>query len=298
MKPLLLLFLVGSIGLSGCSGMKLWEQGDYFQSELTKEFEVDDMSRIGIYVFSDGESRDGTKKPFDAAELVEQIITLPLQILSGSFTIGMSQYGFSTKFFPPAVTADATFEPDTSNAGPSLELATQIKNELKSWGYNPEVVTDLGHRNEVSVAQCLEHARTKQYDGAFIVCYSGLVRWAEYAGTATTTVSSAVSGSSTVTTQLYNIVNGYLYLPNASFFDAKSGERLWNNWFYGIYENAHVFNVSDEPFTIVSDKVVLTMTDSDYFKAAGKAIGTLFRPLNWPDSFTEFPKRVERKGRM
>lgn len=286
------------VALSGCMGMKVWEKGDYFQSDLSNEFKPEEVSKIGIYVFSEGEPVDGSDRPFDIAELMQQILLLPVSLATGQFSFGQAQVGLSKKFYPPAVTKGLVMEPDTSNSGPSLELANKVKEKLNEYGYTGEVVTELGHGNEISTQQCLQHAKEAGYDGALVIYYAGLSKWTKFAGTETHTYYRGSGGSTSVTTTLYDIINGYLYLPNATLFSTKSEDILWSNWYYGIYENAHLFNLSGEEFTDISDDVLFPLTDEDYFKAANKAAAMIFEPAAWPDSFNKFPKRETQKGKM
>lgn len=297
--PLLTSLMTAAFLFQGCTGLKMWEKGDYFQTELSKDYDINKVGKIGIYVYSDGETIDGSDRPFDVAELVEQIVLLPLQLASGSFSFGRSQIGFNTKFYPSSLTKETVMEPDTSNSGPSLELANKLKIKLGEFGYNPEIVTDLGHNGEISVEQCLAHAKENRYDAAFIVYYSGLSRWTKFGGTSTRTAYDYATGyNTTITTTLVDVFNGYLYLPNATMFSTESGEVLWKNWYYGIYEHAHLPNLAGETFTKVADDLIYPLTDDDYFKASTKAVEAMFAPTAWPDSFVELPKRGERRGKL
>ena len=298
-RPLFILLFSASFLVSGCTGLKMWEKGDYFQSELSSQFDINEVSRVGVYVYSDGDTKDGSDRPFDVAELVEQIVLLPLQLASGSLSFGRPQIGFNTKFYPSRVTVETVMEPDTANAGPSLELANKIQSRLKEYGYTAEVVTDLGHEGEISVQNCILHARDNNYDAAFVVYYAGLSRWTKFAGTTSRRSYDYATGrSTTITTTLVDVLNGYLYLPNVTMFSSETGNVLWKNWYYGIYENAHLPNLSGETFTKVADDLIYPLTDEDYFKAASKALDAIFEPAAWPDSFKEFPKRGERRGKM
>lgn len=298
-QPLFIALVISSLLSSGCTGLKMWEKGDYFQSDVAKDFDVNEVRRVGVYVYSNGEAIDGTSRPFDVTELLEQIVLLPVQLLSGSFTFGGPQIGFTTKFYPSKVTTETVMETDTSNAGPSLELANKIKSKLNEFGYLAETITDLGHDGDISVEQCIVHARENRYDAAFVVYYSGLSRWTKFAGTSTRTTYDYVSGTNTtINTTHVDVFNGYLYLPNTTMFATESGKVLWKNWYYGVYENAHIINLAGEEFTAVANSVIYPMADEDYFKASTKAVETIFAPTAWPDSFTEFPKRGDRKGKM
>ena len=180
-----------------------------------------------------------------------------------------------------------------------LELANKIKSKLGEYGYRAETITDLGHNGDISVQQCILHARENRYDAAFVVYYSGLSRWTKFAGvTSRTSYDYATGTNTTINTTHVDVFNGYLYLPNATMFSSETGKVLWKNWYYGIYENAHLPNLSGETFTKVANSLIYPMTDEDYFKASTKVIETIFEPTAWPDSFKEFPKRGERKGKM
>lgn len=280
-------------GCAGLSGMKAWEKGRYFNSELNSSYQPDQIRSIGIYVYSEGEAIDGSEKPFDAMELVSSIILFPIKLFSGTLTFGAPQVGVSTKFYPSEVTATSVLEPDTSNSGPSLELAQAIREQLTQRGYSATVVTELGHSREIPVTKCLDHAKANGYDAALVVNYSGLSKWTEYAGT---DVQYGYK-TKTVITKV-NVYEGFLYLPNAVMFSTASNDVLWSNSFYGVYENAHVMNLSGEPFIKAETSAMLPLGDDSYFKAAPKAAESLFDPKLWRDSFREFPQRGEKKRKL
>jgi hypothetical protein len=278
---------------TGCAGLRLWEKGRYFQTELSPGIKPDQIHNIGVYVYSDGEAVNGTEIPFDVFDLIGDILMFPIKLFSTGAHFNSTQVGLNSKFFTDEIRTGESFEPDTSNSGPSLELATAVQSQLKDLGYGAEIVTDLGHSKEISVEDCLAHAKKAGYDAVFIVHYTGMKSWTEFAGTQITE-----GYRSTLITTKIKIHNGYLFIPNAALFDTKSGQRLWATSNYGIVEHAHIPNLSGEPFIMVESSALIYNGDDDYFKAAPKAALMIFSPQMWKESFKEFPKRGEKRQKM
>src|SRR5207253_608713 len=107
--------------------------------------------------------------------------------------------------WPTEVTPDATFSPDTSMAGPSLEFAKAVCKQLEEKGLSAKAVTELGHSNEITAQQCMTHAKAQGFDGAFIVYYTGL-SWKP------ATSASYMGG-------VIQTSGGFLYIPNAAFYE-------------------------------------------------------------------------------
>lgn len=276
----------------GCSGLKWWQQGRYFKTSVARDFKPADDQRIAVYVFSEGEAIDGTDRPTDAFDIAETIISVPLMLLGGGIP-NQTQIGISPAFYPDPITASAIFEPDTSNAGPSLELASAIREELNSRGFSAAVVTDLGHSGEIPLKSVLKDAKDKGYEQALVVYYSGLRKWTQYAGTETYS-----RGRNTVVQTNVNQFNGFLFLPNAALLNTSNGRQLWSSSYYGLVENAHIINFSGEPFVkAVTDRIIVNGAD-DYMKAAVLAARSLFEPTAWTLGVAPFPGRGERKTKM
>ncbi len=182
--------------------------------------------------------------------------------------------------------------PDTSNTGPSLELALQVREQLNQRGYSGIVMEDLGHSNAITVKECLANAREHKLDAAIVVFYSGLHTWREpnycpecldYRSMWRTRVSLFSS-----------LHHGYLYLPNATIFNPADESTIWSTNYYGVLQEAHLPNLSNEDLASVADLAVLPSADTDYFAAAPKTARLMFDPLFWPGSFKEFPRHPRR----
>jgi len=238
---------------SSCSGLAVWNMGKYFKTELAPDADKRDISTVGVYVFSDGAAIDAGNEHF---------------------------VGFDKSWWPKEIHTSSVFEPDTANSGPSLELGTAISQELEDRGYKAKVIGDLGHSGEVSVEQVLKHAKEKGLDAVFIAHYSGVSSWTEYAG--------ETYGYRVVITN-YNVVEGYIYIPNAMFYDLKRNDVVWKNSYYGLTEKAHSPNIVGDPFNELASDAVKNTADETYLKAAPKAAKSIFSPALWPKSFKAFP---------
>jgi len=275
-------------GCAGLNGLKIWQQGHYFTTDLNDTYRPDSVRSIGIYVFSDGEAVDNSNDPFDALELIPSILFPPFALYY--YGGGHSTRIISPTFYPSSVSATSVLEPDSSNTGASLELAKAIQKQLAQRDYSATVVTDIGHSGDIPVATCLDDANAKGYDAACIVSYGAVWKWrlpsniiSEYGLRSNTSSSSGYT------------YEGFIYLPNVTIFSTASHEVLWSNSFYGVYEHAHVVNLSDEPFTKTSMPVVLTLGESNYFEAAPRAAAALFNPIYWRESFKGFPPRNQKE---
>ncbi len=279
-----LYIFISAIVFNGCGlqGFRTWYKGKYFNSALAKDFKERDIKKIGVYVFSDGAAKDakGGSRGFDG------FLTNIYKPGFGTKGISKEDVSLDKKYYPEDVTLGSAFNPDTSNSGPSSELAIQIAKKLTAMGYVARDVLGLGHSGTVSLDQCIKDAKSKNYDAAFVVYYSGLDKWPEYSGKEIT--------SSLITTHV-TIYDGFLYIPNAALFAVKDGARLWNNSYYGIVENAHFFNISAEPYTKLVHKAIIHNGDETYIKAAPKAVKLLFEPEYWQDSFAPLPIRGDGK---
>lgn len=284
---------VASMLSSGCAGLKLWQKGRHFQTSLDPAYAPDSVSKVAVYVFSEGEPIDGKDIPVDALDVIGSILMLPIKLLSGDFSFGGTQIGLHQSFFPHKVATDLTMEPDMSNAGPSLELANNIREHLAEKGYPATVISTIEHKGEIPMSQVLAHARSEGYDAAFVVYYAGLKSWTEYAGTEVYT-----RGRTTVTQTNVNVYNGFLFLPNAGLFDVNTGKMMWSYSNYGIVQKAHTPNISGEPFVVVSSESLVKKGGDDYFVAAKNAAKLMFDPEHWPQSYIDLPSRGDGKRRM
>ncbi|MEP7217729.1 MAG: hypothetical protein ABI876_02370 [Bacteroidota bacterium] len=186
--------------------------------------------------------------------------------------------GLEPDLYPSEITRASVLAPDTANTKPSLELARAIKRELESRGYRAPMMLSLGHSNAVSVNDCLNNARSGGMDAIFITYYTGISSQGRY---------GAPYGSADHSTHK----NGYMYLPNSALFDARTGDLLWSNSYYGIVQNAHAFNISNEGFIDIVPEALIETGDESFPGAASKTVKNIFNPLLWPDSFREFPVR-------
>lgn len=260
---------------------------------LQEDFDPKNVRKVGVYVFSEGKQRSAVRNSVwstqDALDVFENIIAIPIILVSAG-GLGVRGYmmnvnKFDQSHYPPRVTRTAEFEPDTANAGPSLELSVKIQKELEERGYKAEVFTDLGHSEDITVKDCLAHARENKMDAAFVVCYRGITSWRKYTG-------SYISGDTRVLQ--YKLWKGFLYLPNAGFFNAETEEMIWSNNYYGIVEEAHVMNFADEEFTQVIPEAIIENGGETYFEAAPPALEMIFSPKYWPGSQKPFPSRREK----
>ncbi|MDP4219043.1 MAG: hypothetical protein Q8916_01660 [Bacteroidota bacterium] len=259
MKNKLSIFVLctASLLLSSCSGLFVGNKGDFFHTSLGDTSEVHQMKSVGVYVFSNGETRGGV-------------------------------YNFleSTSVFPDEVQQGAKFYPDTANSGPSLELANAITKELLDRGYTAHASTNLPQGEKVTLEDCIADAKKQGYDGVFIAYYTGFNQWSKVAG--------VTYGWNTRTTHI-NVYEGYMYITNSGFFNVSNGEELWKNSYYGVVENAHVINFYNEPFTIAVPKALYECSGDSYMEAASHAAKVIFDPPMWHDSFKEFPSKGEKK---
>ncbi|MEO5931618.1 MAG: hypothetical protein ABIR47_16910, partial [Candidatus Kapaibacterium sp.] len=249
---------------TGCAGLRFWDKGKFYQCELKDNIQTENIRTVGIYVYSNGEAVDGKEPARDAADVIGDVIMFPIKLLAlGQIDAGSgTQVGMSKHFFPTKITKSLVLEPDTTNAGPSLELANAVKEEIASRGYNAKVVTDLGHSGKISVDQCLKHAKANGYDAIFVVNYTGLNRWTKYAGT------DMVYGYKTRTEiTRVNVFDGYLYIPNSALLDATTGETLWSNSYYGLVEKAHLASPGSESFNQAVSNALVDNGDDTYFKS-------------------------------
>lgn len=292
-NSLALIAISAAILLPGCGGLKVWQNGRHFQTSLSPKYAADSVDKVAVYVFSEGEAVNGQDIPMDALDIVGSILMLPIKLLSGDFSFGGTQIGLHQSHFPYKVERGVTFEPDSRNAGPSLELANAVKEHLSDKGYPATVITTMPHTGEIPLADVLAHARNEGYDVAFVVYYKGLSSWTEYAGTET-----HYSGRTRIVTTNVNVFNGFLFIPNAGMFDVNTGEQLWKYNNYGMVQKAHLPNLAGEPFVAVVSEALVRNGGDDYFIAAKKAATLLFDPEHWQKSFIEIPQKGDGKRRM
>ncbi len=202
--------------------------------------------------------------------------------------------GLSKAFFPERITQESVFEPAKSSAGPSFELALNIKRELVSKGYSANAVNDLGHDTRISIKDIISNARQNGFDAAFIVYYSGLDKWTSYSTTTYTPYYAGDGRYRHSKSVIYDVHKGFLYLPNAALIDTKDNSMLWSTQHYGLVEYAKVFNISGQPFNKVVTEAILPYGDKSYLEAAGLAKDMIFKPEFWPRSFIEFPVLKKR----
>jgi len=243
--------------LSSCSGLFVGTKGDFFHNSVGDTASAHLMKTVGVYVFSNGQTRGGT-------------------------------YNFleSTSTFPSEVEPGAKFYPDTANSGPSLELANAITKELVDRGYTAHAAPTMPQSDKITVDDCIADAKKQGYDGIFIAYYTGYNQWSK--------VEGVTYGWNTRTTHI-GVYEGYMYITNSGFFNVNTNEEIWKNSYYGVVENAHIINFYNEPFTIAVPKALYDCAGESYMDAAPHAAKVIFDPPLWHDSFKEFPSKGEKK---
>ena len=252
--------LILTVSLSSCSGLFVGRKGDFFHTSVGDTVVAKQLKSIGVYVLSNRKTRGGV---FNFVESVSD--------------------------FPDEVEHGTTFRPDTSNSGPSLELANAIAKELWERGYSAKVASGAAQSGSVTVEDCIKDAKNEGFDGVFIAYYTGYNQWSKIEG---------VTYSWGATTTHIGVFDGYMYITNSGLFDVQSRSQLWKNSYYGIVENAHVINFFNEPFTIAVPKALYDCSGETYFAAAPHAAKIIFDPPLWKESFKEFPSKGERKKRL
>lgn len=282
-----LIAIIITITINSCSGLRVWDKGKYYKVQYNSSIELPYEPKLGIYVFSDGKPIDGRNKPFDAFNLIGDIIAFPITILS-ILSPTNPQIGVHQKHYTNPVTLSSSFYPDTSNSGPSLELALAAQKALDSLGYNSDIILDMGHNKKITTTECLINAQNKNYDLIFIIYYSCLSDWRLLEGYTHT-------GNTTIIR--YSLNKGFLFIPNAALIDVKRSEIIWSYSYYGLVENAHLINLSQEPFIKIDPKALIPSAAPTYIEAAPKAVELIFNPPLWRKSFISFPSK-KRKTKL
>jgi hypothetical protein len=248
MRNLTLVFIVFLLLLQGCgiSGFMLSDRGQYFHTTICENFKEKKIEKIAVFVYSNGKNDE------------------------------YSTYSISKSYYPPKITKELVYNPDSTNSGPSMELALQIVDEFKEKGYYAKDIQELGHHGEIKYKNIIDVAKKQGFDAAFIVYYTGVNKRLFY----------------------YSYNYGYLYLPNAALFSTKNDELLWSTQFYGLVEKAHYLNFSGQGFNTVIMEVVNDFGDVTYPSAAKKAKDVLFKPKYFPKSYIEIPSIAQKKMKI
>jgi hypothetical protein len=225
--PIAISLIIVLVLIGGCVSDK------YFRTELDPEFVPESIDTVGVFVFSNGPTIHGSVSAF---------------------------------YYPEEVTRSTTLFPDTTNTGPSLELAREIVKQLEARGYVAVMVEEMGHRNWVSVDQCIEHARNRGYGAAFVASYTGFDKIGR--------------------------TPAYVYVTNAALFTVEPSKRVWSNCYYGLVQNSHTRSLSLQSGSLMIYEAWKHVSGMTYVETAPKAAEALFAPQLWPASFTPLPART------
>jgi hypothetical protein len=288
LKILIVAFLLGLILTScGTYGFRFSNKGKYFKSELAEDFSNYKIRKVGIYVFSNGPEVDGK----EYIKRVPGFTFLYTNPFTGRLGYSNDEVGMQREYFPPAICEDSEFKPSKENEIASKAFSENIKSELRAKGYEAEIVSELGHEGEIEYEKVIQNSKSKGFDAAFIVYYSGLKNWTEHGGTEIDRSYGGDGNTRTVATTKVIVSEGYMYLPNAVMSSTESGKILWSTRHYGLLERAHLFNLSGEDYNMVCTKEMLNYGAKDYKEASVKAVEILFRPKYWLKSYVALPGR-------
>lgn len=283
-----------ALALSGCYGLALHQKGMHYQTEKVANLETMKFKKIGVYALSEGKAQSIVGMQMGglniAALWVFNIVPFPYTGSLITRTNASDVYGFDPSSYPEKIEIPFKVKTDSSNAGPSFELALAMKKQLEERGYEADAATDVPHRGYVSSDQILSHAKTAGYDAAFVMTYTLFKRWQRLAGTET---SHSFNSRTTIVSVKYT--EGYLIIPSVALVDVQSGKILWSSAYYGIVSNAHTPNVANQAFSIAVNDAVTEMGRETYVEAAKAAIENVFNPKYWKGSYKPFPAPKQRK---
>ncbi|MBU3678355.1 MAG: hypothetical protein FGM32_01945 [Candidatus Kapabacteria bacterium] len=282
------------VTLSGCYGLALPERGMHYQTEKVANLDAMKFRKIGVYALSDGkaQSLNGMQmgQLYMAGIWVFNFVPVPYAGSLVTRSNATDPYGFSPSNFPDKIEIPFKLKTDSSNAGPSFELALAMKKQLEERGFDAEAATDVPHSGHVTSEQMLAHATKSGYDAAFLMTYKLYKRWQRLAGTETT---QSFNTRTTIVNVKYN--EGYLYIPSVALVDVKTGKILWSSAYYGIVSNAHTPNASNQAFGIVVNEAIIQLGRETYVEAAKSAVENIFKPQYWKGSYKPFPAPKQRK---
>ena len=257
-----------------CTGLRIDRMHRYFKTSLVHNFKEQHIKKIGVYVFSNGASKDGTQPVW-----YDKVFTyLSLGIVNLS-----NVDSFDQRFFPPEIKYSSHFHPSDNLQGASNALAKDISSYLSTDGYAAQNLTKDISIKRPSVSDCLSDAQNKGFDAVFIVYYTGMYRWVKFESD-----NSYSTINATVDVKSWDEFDGFLYLPNAALFDVKTRKRLWSYAYYGLVQQAHIFNFL-APYNSTCEIAIVNKGGSDYNSSAPLAAKMIFQPQYWPGSYTPLP---------
>lgn len=244
---ILALSAIALVQLSGCSGLAIWQKGDFYKVIEAEDFSARGIKSIGVYCFSqDGITNSGGSKKMKYS------------------------------YIPDEVEADGEVEPEAELKPASDALAAECAKYLTEKGYSVKILTDKAHSEDIKVEDLIKSAAGQGMDGVMIIYYIGMNKWVKFGGSYTV-------GNTTTTT--WTDYSGFLYNPGAAIFDCKKGDRIWSFQNYGRYENAHVINLFAK-FAPLSEWSLVENGSGSYANAAPIAakmlmVGTTYWPLTY-----------------
>lgn len=282
------------VALSGCYGLALNEKGMHYQTAKVANLDAMKFKKIGVYALSDGKAQSLVGLQMSGLHIAA---LWPFNILPFPYTgslitraNGTDIYGFTPSNYPEKIEIPFKVKTDSSNAGPSFELALAMKKQLEERGYDAEAATDMPHRGYVSSEQILSHAKNAGYDAAFMMTYTLFKRWQRLGGTETT---QSFNTRTTIVSVKYT--EGYLFIPSVALVDVQSGKILWSSAYYGIVSNAHTPNVANQSLSMAVNDAVTELGRETYVEAAKSAVENIFNPKYWKGSYKPFPAPKQRK---
>lgn len=290
MKKSYIFIFIFSIILSSCGlpGFRTKDKDKIFHTTLNETFPDKKIDKIGVFVYSNGSAIEGLpKSDFKGFRFLYQS-GFGYSLAKTPEDLTIDRYDFPTK-----ISNESVFNPDSSNSGPSSELASKVVNVLNDKGYSSKEILDLGHNNKIKCEEILARASKLGLDAVFVVYYTGIKKWYKFKG-----VDVAYGYQSKTIISKIDSYSGFLYLPNAALISTKTGEILWSTQYYGLIQNAHYWNFSGQYFNQVAMDGLYEYGGDSYIEAAAKAADMIFKPKYWKKSFIEFPGSTLKKMKI
>lgn len=284
---------VSAITLSGCYGLAVTQMGMHYQTEKADGLETMSFKKVGVYAVSSGKTQSlvgSSTSMYNMGMWPFYAVPFPYVGMLVTRSNATDYFGFTPSHYPDKIAIPFKVKTDSSNAGPSFELALAMQKQLSERGYEAEAATDAPHRGYVSSDNLLSHAKKAGYDAAFVMVYTLFNRWQRFGG------SETVTGYNMRTT-IVNIkyTEGYLYIPSTALVDVNTGKILWSSAYYGIVSNAQTPNLSNQAFGIAVNEALTQDGRDTYVEAAKVTADRLFNPKYWKGSYKAFPAPKQRK---